>query len=85
MAFFLTAAAPQAAQAQEHEGRWNSGKQLSAEELTKNVAELELAVKQNPADIELYIRLGFTYSKLGKADDAQKAFESAVRLNPKRV
>ena len=66
-------------------GRWDSAKHLSVEELTKNAAALEEAVKQAPADIELYIRLGFTYTKLEKADDAQKAFENAVRLDPKRA
>ncbi len=80
MAVLLTAAPAFAA-----EGRWDSGKQHSAEELNKNAAELELAVKQDSANVELYVRLGFTYAKLEKADDAQKAFENAVRLDPKKA
>lgn len=81
LAFFLTAAVPVHA-GPEHR---DSGKHLSVEELTKNAAALEEAVKQAPADIELHIRLGFTYTRLEKADDAQKAFENAVRLDPKRA
>ena len=83
MAVFL-AAAP-AATAFSADMRWDSGKQPSAEELNKNAAELELAVKQEPLNVELYVRLGFTYAKLEKADDAQRAFENAVRLDPKKA
>ena len=83
LAVFL-AAAP-AATALSAEGRWDAGKCPSVEELNKTASELELAVKQDPVNVELFIRLGFTYAKLEKADDAQKAFENAVRLNPKKA
>jgi len=63
---------------------WKSLPPKSAAELVKDAAELEAAVQREPDNIELYIRLGFTYAKLEKADDAQRAFENAVRLNPKR-
>jgi cytochrome c-type biogenesis protein CcmH/NrfG len=82
---FFVAAAPTVAPAQSDEGRWNSGKRPSIEELDKNAAALEEAVKRDSANVELYIRLGFTYAKLEKADEAQKAFETVVRLNPKRA
>ena len=85
LSFFLAAAMPPAARAQLEEGRWNSGIHHSVDEHIKNAATLEEAIKQDPANIELYIRLGFTYSKLEKADDAQRAFENAVRLDPKRA
>lgn len=84
LAFFLAAAAT-AARAQPAEGRWDSGKRPGVEELKKNAEALEMAVKQNPSDIELYIRLGFAYARLENADEAQKAFENAVRLDPKRA
>ena len=83
--FFLAAAVPLTAGAQSPEGRWDSGKPLSVEDLNKNAAALNTALTQDPANIELYIRLGFTYTKLDKADDAQKAFENAVRLDPRRA
>ena len=54
-------------------------------QLTKDAAALETQVLAQPKNTELYIRLGFTYSRLKKADDAQRAFENAVRLDPKRA
>jgi cytochrome c-type biogenesis protein CcmH/NrfG len=84
LALVLAAAAPQAARAQSRNA-WESGRNQSAEEHKKNAAELEEAVKTDPNNIELYIRLGFVYSKLEKVGDAQRAFENAVRLDPKRA
>ncbi|MFA6435394.1 MAG: tetratricopeptide repeat protein [Elusimicrobiales bacterium] len=84
LAVFLVAAAP-GTRAWSDEGRWDSGRPLSTAELKTRAAALEEAVKLEPADIELYIRLGFTYAKLEQADDAQKAFENAVRLDPKKA
>ncbi|OGR42811.1 MAG: hypothetical protein A2X28_10685 [Elusimicrobia bacterium GWA2_56_46] len=83
--FLLAAAVPQTAQAQSGGERRQAWKSRSAEELNRDIAALEEAVKRNPADIELYIRLGFAYAKLEKADDAQRAFENAVRLDPKKA
>jgi len=55
------------------------------EQLIKEAAALEAQVKTNPGDIELYMRLGFTYTRLEQADDAQRAFEGAVSLDPKKA
>lgn len=55
------------------------------EELTRTAAALEEAVKLSPYDVDLRVKLGFTYTRLGKADEAQKAFESAVSLDPKKA
>ena len=85
LAFFMSAAALPGPWAHSDEGRWDSGRQLSAQELEKNAVALNGAIKQDPANVELYIRLGFTYAKLEKADEAQTAFENAVRLDPKRA
>jgi len=85
LTFLLAASAPQAALAQAAVGRWQSDKPLNAEELKKDISALQEAVKLNPGDTELYIRLGFAYAKLEQADDAQKAFETAVRLDPKKA
>ncbi len=85
LSFVLAAAMPPTAQAQLGGGHWDSGTHHSVDEHKKNAAELEETIKKDPSNIELYIRLGFTYSKLEKADDAQRAFENAVRLDPKRA
>ena len=60
-------------------------KQLSKEELLKNAAAFEAAVKIAPEDPELRVKLGFTYAHLERADDAQREFETAVRLDPKKA
>lgn len=60
-------------------------KKLSKEELQKNAAALEEAVKKAPEDSELRVRLGFTYAHLDRPDDARNAFETAVRLDPKKA
>jgi len=83
--FFLAATALPVARAYSDEGRWNSGKHLSVQELENNAVTLNGAIKQDPANVELHIKLGFTYAKLEKADEAQTAFENAVRLDPKKA
>src|SRR3989339_1024796 len=55
------------------------------EQLAKTITELEEAIKKEPVNAELHIRLGFTYTKLDKADEAQQAFENAARLDPKKA
>ena len=80
LAAFLAAAAPTPAQAGPGDIRTQS-----VEELKKTAADLEEAVKQQPENAELYIKLGFTYTRLERADDAMKAFENAARLAPARA
>ncbi|MEI7481614.1 MAG: tetratricopeptide repeat protein [Elusimicrobiota bacterium] len=82
--FFSAAMALPVARAYSDEGHW-SGKHLSVQELENNAVTLNGAIKQDPANVELYIKLGFTYAKLEKADEAQTAFENAVRLDPKKA
>ena len=82
LAFLLACAAPQAQAAGIGQ---EAGKHQSVEELIKDAAALEAAITQNPGNIELHLRLGFAYSRLEKADDAQRAFESVVRLDSKRA
>lgn len=53
--------------------------------LQVEAAALEKQAQASPNDPELYTRLGFTYARLDQADDAQRAFESAVRLDPKKA
>ncbi|MCM2266335.1 MAG: tetratricopeptide repeat protein [Elusimicrobiales bacterium] len=53
--------------------------------LQQEAAQLEKLVLASPSDPELYTRLGFTYARLRQADDAQRAFENAVRLDPKKA
>jgi len=54
-------------------------------QLNKEAADFEAQLRIRPEDTELYVKLGFTYARLKKADDAQRAFENAVRLNPKKA
>ena len=53
--------------------------------LTKEAESFEARIKADPKDAELNIKLGFIYARLQKADDAQRAFENAVRLAPNRA
>lgn len=76
----IAAAAPAMAQAGPGDIRTQS-----AEELKTTAAYLEEAVKQQPGNAELYIKLGFTYTRLERADDAQRAFENAAVLAPGRA
>ena len=55
------------------------------EELRLTVSALEDAIRLKPADVDLRVKLGFAYTRLGKADEAQRAFESAVSLDPKKA
>ena len=54
-------------------------------QLKKDAVSLEQQVKASPKETELYIKLGFTYARLHQADDAQRAFETATTLDPKRA
>ncbi|MDA8132490.1 MAG: tetratricopeptide repeat protein [Elusimicrobia bacterium] len=65
-----------------------SGKDIREQtpaELRQTAAELEQALILKPTDVDLYVKLGFAYTRLGRADDAQRAFESAARLDPQRA
>ena len=80
LAAFLTVVSPAMAQTGPRDIRVQS-----VAELKQTAVDLEAAVIQQPDNSELYIKLGFTYTRLEKADDAQKAFENAARLDPKRA
>ncbi|HCC46502.1 MAG TPA: hypothetical protein DEQ38_00035 [Elusimicrobia bacterium] len=54
-------------------------------ELNQTAAELERQLLAQPGSVDLHLKLGFTYTRLGKADDAQRAFENAVRLDPRKA
>ncbi len=54
-------------------------------ELNQTAADTERQLLLQPQNIELHLKLGFAYTRLGRADDAQRAFENAVRLDPKRA
>ncbi len=54
-------------------------------ELVRTATELEQALIMQPTDVDLYVKLGFTYTRLHRADDAQRAFENAVRLDPNKA
>lgn len=84
LAFLLTFTVMPVARGRAAEPHWKALPPRNAEQLAKDASELEAAVRREPDNIELYIRLGFTYTKLKKVDDAQRAFENAARLNPKR-
>jgi len=48
----------------------------------KAVATIRKAIELNPNSDDAYVDLGMTYTKMGKKQEARKAFNKAVRLNP---
>lgn len=74
---------PLAAYAQHHHPHEKLTPEMRAQ-LTREATALEAQAVASPKDAEIYMRLGYTYSRLGQANDAQRAFENAVRLNPKK-
>ncbi|MFW5730780.1 MAG: tetratricopeptide repeat protein [Desulfonatronovibrionaceae bacterium] len=56
---------------------------LDAREYQKALDYLKLAYKDNPSSIHIYNRLGMALRKLGKFQDAEKAYLQAVKINPK--
>jgi uncharacterized Ntn-hydrolase superfamily protein len=48
----------------------------------KAVATIKKAIELNPNSDDAYVDLGMTYTKMGKKQEARKAFNKAVRLNP---
>jgi len=54
-------------------------------QLRQEAAALEQQTKTSPKDTELFVKLGFTYARLKQADDAQRAFETAISLDPKKA
>lgn len=54
-------------------------------QLTLEVADLKKQLLTSPSDPELYVKLGFKYARLDMPDEAQAAFENAVRLDPRRA
>lgn len=53
--------------------------------LKQEAAALEQQARANPKDTAVFLKLGFTYSRLKQADDAQRAFETVVSLDPKKA
>jgi len=53
----------------------------SPAELARTATELEQALVMQPDNVGYHIKLGFTYTRLGNADGAQRSFENAVRLD----
>ena len=60
-------------------------RQQTPGELTITAAWLEQTILTQPENVELRIKLGFAYTRLHRADDAQRSFETAVRLDPRRA
>jgi uncharacterized Ntn-hydrolase superfamily protein len=48
----------------------------------KAIATIKKAIELNPNSDDAYVDLGMTYTKMGKKQEARKAFDKAVRLNP---
>lgn len=74
-----------AAQAAAQPAPGGAGKDIRLQtpaELARTATELEQALIMQPGNVELHLKLGFTYTRLGKADEAQRVFETAARLDP---
>lgn len=81
----LACALPLAAQTAPQTGPEKDIRLQTPAELNRTALELEQALTLQPANVELHVKLGFTYTRLGRADDAQRAFESAVKLDPRKA
>lgn len=84
LAVFLLAAPIGSAHAQSIEPQAED-KVQNVEKLKKTAANLEEALKKHPDDVQLYVYLGMTYTRLENADEARQAFEAAVKLDPKKA
>jgi cytochrome c-type biogenesis protein CcmH/NrfG len=84
ISIFLAGAVPAMAQTAPA-GADKDIRQQTPAELVKTAAVLEQALVMQPNNVDLHIKLGFTYTRLEKADDAQRSFETAVRLAPQRA
>ena len=84
ISLFIAGAAPAMAQTAPAGAEKDIRLQTPAE-LTMTAAGLEQALLTQPDSVELHVKLGFTYTRLGKADEAQRSFESAARLDPKKA
>jgi len=82
ISLFLAGAAPALAQ---NTGPVKDIRLQTPAELRLTATELEQALILQPANVDLHIKLGFTYTRLGKADDARRSFETAARLDPKKA
>jgi len=84
-ALLLACALPLAAQTEPPAGHDKDIRLQTPAELARTAVELEQALTLQPANVDLHVKLGFTYTRLGRADAAQAAFEGAVRLDPRRA
>jgi uncharacterized Ntn-hydrolase superfamily protein len=48
----------------------------------KAIATIKKAIELNPNSDDAYVDLGMTYTKMGKTQEARKAFNEAISLNP---
>ncbi len=55
---------------------------MSIDEQEKTIAAAEIAVKNNPTNVEHYSELGWAYFHAERLNDALAAFQHAVALNP---
>ncbi len=56
---------------------------INAEEYQKAIDYLKSAYKDNPGSIHIYNRLGMALRKLGRFEDAEKAYLQAVKIHSK--
>ena len=55
---------------------------LKPERLLESIRELEAEVRWNPLDAELYFQLGVFYDCLKDSENAVKAYEKALEVDP---
>ena len=56
---------------------------LDAEQYQKAIVHLKNAYKDNSSSVHVFNRLGMALRKLGRLDDAEKAYRQALKLCPK--
>ncbi|MDT8286698.1 MAG: tetratricopeptide repeat protein [Elusimicrobiales bacterium] len=57
----------------------------AAAQLRKEAVALRQQAAADPRNADILVKLGFVYARLKRPDDARRAFESAVALDPARA
>lgn len=60
-----------------------AGIESLAGDLNASLASFNIAIKLNPENPDLFLKLGDTYRRYGNFSEATKAYEEALKINPK--
>ena len=78
-------AKPQAAYTEEAKAEETAEASVPEKSLIDKVKDLELSVKKDPKNADLYLRLGFSYGELGIYDGGLEMYKKAVENGAKAI